>query len=136
MLDTDDPFTGTWNFNASRSKLSTPLPRSWVQTIVATRHEIVVRENVVRSDGSKTEVRVSARFDGTDYPIRGLPIADFIAYTRVNSHNITGTGKKNGVVALNETVAVSPDGKVLTLIYSVQTGASPVARGVAVFDRA
>ena len=135
MPKPDDPFTGTWNFNATRSRLSTPLPRKWVQTIVATKDELVVRESIVRSDGSKSEVSVSARFDGSDYPIYGFPLADFMAYTRTGNSAFAGTGKKDGVVVLSETVTISPDGRFLNLVYSVQNGASPVARGLAVFDR-
>ncbi|HEY3835232.1 MAG TPA: hypothetical protein VGL72_01610 [Bryobacteraceae bacterium] len=130
-----DPFTGTWNFNTKRSRLSTPLPRKWVQLIVATPEELVVRESIVRFDGSKSEVSVSARFDGSDYPIYGFPLADFMAYTRTGDSTIVGTGRKNGVVVLSETVSLSPDGRFLSLVYSVQNAASPVSRGLAVFDR-
>jgi hypothetical protein len=135
MQNSADPFTGTWNFDARRSRLSTPLPRKWVQLIVATRDELVVRESIVRSDGSKAEVSVAAKFDGSDYPVYGFPLADFMAYRRVDDHSISGTGRKNGVVVLTETVSVTPDGRVLTLVYSVQNGAAPVARGLAVFDK-
>jgi hypothetical protein len=135
MADLQEPFSGKWRFNPGLSQLSTPLPRTWMQSIVATREEIVVRENIVRSDGSQTEVRCWARFDGTDYPISGLPIADFMAYKRVDSHNLSGMGKRNGVVVLTETLSIDPAGKVLTLIYSFQSGASQVARGMAVFDK-
>ncbi len=97
--------------------------------------ELVVHENIVRADGTKSLVRVWARFDGSDYPVTGYPLADVMAYRRLNSHCFSGTGKKNGVVALTETVTVTPDGKSLTLIYSVQMGASQVYRGVAVFEK-
>jgi hypothetical protein len=136
MLELNQPFTGTWKFNPRHSRLSTPQPRTWIQEIVVTRDEIVVREEIVRANGEKSAVSVWARFDGTDYPISGLPIADLIAYQRANTHSIFGTGKKNGQVSLNETVTVTPDGRTLTLIYSVQTGTSQVARGLAVFDKA
>jgi hypothetical protein len=135
MVDDQDLFSGKWKFNPWQSKLSTPLPRIWVQSIVASREEIVVWETIVRGDGSQTEVRVWARFDEAEYPISGLPIADFMVYKRINSHNLSGMGKRNGVVVLNETLSVDPAGRVLTLIYSFQSGASQVARGMAVFDK-
>ena len=78
---------------------------------------------------------VAARFDGTDYPIYGLPIADLMAYERVDRREISGVGRKNGVIVLTETVTVTRDGRLLTLIYSVTTGAGLVARGYAVFDK-
>lgn len=135
MDEKSEPFTGTWKFSAERSNLSTPVPDRWVQEIVTTHDEIVVREYSVWKDGTISMVRVWARFDGSDYPITGLPVADFMAYTRVNSHSISGTGKKNGVVSVTETITVAPDGGSLTLVYSIQTGASQVHRGIAVFER-
>jgi len=64
MLDEDDPYTGSWRFNAQRSKLSTPAPQSWVQEIRVSGDEVEVRENIVRLDGSETVRSVRARFDG------------------------------------------------------------------------
>lgn len=135
MIDDTDPFTGTWNFNARRSSLDTPLPRTWIQAIVATPDELVVRETIVRADGSATQVRVWARFDGGDYPVNGLPFVDFIAYQRAGRNRISGVGKKNGIMVLNETVTVDEAGKVLILIYSIQNGISSIATGMAVFDK-
>ena len=131
----NDPFTGTWKFNARKSTLTDPTPRRWIQTIVATEEQLVVREEIVRANGAASEVKIWARFDGADYPVLGSPLADFIAYERVERNSISGTGKKNGVITFTETITVSPDGKLLTLVYSLQTGASQVARGVAVFER-
>jgi len=137
MIHQNDPFTGTWNFSPKRSKLDTPLPRTWVQEIVATPDEIVVREDIVRSNGISSNVRIWARFDGTDYPVSGMPLVESMAYRRLDSHRISGIGKKNGIVALTETVTVGADGNVLTLIYTVQPGPSSpvVARGIAVFEK-
>ncbi len=135
MAESNDPFTGTWKFTAQKSKLSTPLPKSWVQEIVATRDEIVVHEDIVRLNGPRTRIRIWARFDGTDYPVNGSPILDTIAYTRVNSHTVSAIGKKGTVMAVTETVTVAPDGRILTLVYSYQSGTSPIARGVAVFEK-
>jgi hypothetical protein len=135
MTETESPFNGTWKFDAAKSKLSTPLPQIWVQEMVVKGDEVVVRENIVRSNGVRSDVRVWARFDGTDYPVTGFPLADTMAYLRVDSHSISGIGKKNGVVAVSETLTVTPDGNTLTLVYSVQTGASPVSRGIAVFNK-
>ena len=135
MPEVQDPFSGRWRFNARRSRLSTPLPQVWVQSIGASHDQIVVTENIIRDDGSQSEVKIWAKFDGTDYPITGLPIADVMAYQRHDSYSFSGTGKKNGVVVLTQTVTVDSSGQTLTLIYSFQSGASQVARGMAVFDR-
>lgn len=76
-----------------------------------------------------------ASFDGNDYPVAGSTAADVIAYRRVNSHRISGTGRKEGVVTLMETVTVAPDNSTLTLSYSVHSGDHVVASGIAVFEK-
>ena len=134
MPEQDDPFTGTWQFNAELSTLSTQSPQSWVQRIVATPG-VQVRENILRTDGSETVVSLRAKFDGRDYLVHGSPAADTIAYRRIDRNSISGTGKKNGVVALTEIVTVAPESHTLTLIYSIQHGSQVVANGIAVFER-
>jgi len=135
MSEQDDPFTGTWSFHPERSTLSTPPPQSWVQQIIATGDEVHVQETIIRPDGSQTVVEVMARFDASDYPVTGSPAADTIAYRRVSSHSISGTGKQNGVITLMETVTVTPDSHTLTLSYSIHSEAHVVASGIAVFEK-
>jgi len=94
-----------------------------------------VRETIVRLDGSRTAVEVLARFDGREYLVTGSPVADTIAYERVSSNIISGTGKRNGGIALRETVIVSPETHTLTLSYSILSGVLEVAGGVAVFEK-
>jgi hypothetical protein len=135
MLEQADPFSGAWRFNAQLSKLSTQSPISWIQEIVANFDEVRVRENIVRTDGSKTVVSVRAKFDGKDHPIEGSPAADTIAYTRVDQNTISGLGKKNGIISLTETVTVAPENGILTLKYSLYAGSKVVANGIAVFEK-
>jgi hypothetical protein len=134
MSEQDDPFTGTWRFNPERSTLSTPSPQSWVQEIIATPDEVHVQETIVR-DGPQTVVEVMASFDAADYPVTGSPAADTIAYRRAGSHSISGTGKKDGVITLMETVTVSPERNTLTLSYSIHSGGHVAAHGIAVFEK-
>ena len=94
-----------------------------------------MQETMVKSDDSQTVVEVMARFDGSDYPVTGSAAADTIAYRRVNTNNISGTGKKNGVITLMETVTVAPERNTLTLSYSVHSEAHVTASGIAVFER-
>jgi hypothetical protein len=135
MPEQPDPFTGAWRFNPQVSKLSTQSPRSWVQQILANPDEVHVRENIVSSDGSETVVSLRAKFDGKDHPVEGSPAADTIAYTRVDGNTISGTGKKNGIVSLTETVTAAPENGTLTLSYSIHAGPKVVANGIAVLEK-
>jgi hypothetical protein len=79
-------------------------------------------------------VAVRARFDGQDDPVSGSPVPDTIAYTRVNTHTISGTAKRNGNISIRETLTACPEGHALTLTYSVYRGAGELANGTAVFE--
>jgi hypothetical protein len=113
-----DPFTGTWVFNVARSALSTPMPRSWILQIRASESDVSHREEIIASDGSEMTVVLQATFGGEDCAVSGTPLMDTIACTRPAPHVIASTGKKAGAVTLTDTLAVSPDGEVLTLTYS------------------
>ena len=80
-------------------------------------------------------MHVQARFDGQDYEVAGSPIADKIAYTRINSHCISGIGRKSGSVSVYETVSVSADGNTLTQDFSLHMAGRVIASGIAVFER-
>jgi hypothetical protein len=138
MPEQRDPFTGVWRFNSQLSSLSTPStpsPRSWVQEILANSEEVHVREDIVKSDGSETVVSLQAKFDGKPYPVEGSAAADTIAYERVDRNTIYGTGKKNGLVSLTQTVTAAPENSTLTLSYSIYAGPKVVANGIAVFEK-
>jgi hypothetical protein len=131
-----EPFAGTWRFNPELSKMCTPAPQSWIQEIIAGPEEVTVREQIVRTDGSESVLRVQARFDGTDYPVEGSPAVDTIAYVRTNQNAISGIGKKNGKIAFTETVLADPEQQTLTLAFNYLLGERIVAQGVAVFQSA
>ena len=132
MPEQIDAFSGTWRFDPRRSKFRTPPPQSWIQQIKITSNEISVREEIVRAGGPPMVVSVHARFDGKDYPVSGSPGADSIAYTRVSEREVAGTGKKNGVVTLKETIVLNDDGT-MSLSYSILGGGRELASGQAVF---
>jgi len=74
MPEEDDPFPGTWRFNAELSKLlGAESPQSWVQRIVATPDEIQVCETIIRSDCSETVVSVRAKSTVRTTPLVGHP---------------------------------------------------------------
>lgn len=130
-----DPFTGTWTFRADLSKLSTLAPRNWIQVIHATADEVQVREEILSAEGHRMIVTAEARFDGKQYPVSGSPAADAIAYTRIDSHAISGTASKNNNLSIKETLTAAPEGNSITLTYSILHGGREVANGIAVFER-
>jgi len=78
-------------------------------------------------------VSLRAKLDGADYPVEGSFAVDKISYTR--DGRFSGTGRKNGIVSMTETVRVNKENGTLTLGYSFFRDSRVVASGVAVFDR-
>ena len=131
-----EPFHGTWKFDPALSTMCTPAPHSWVQEISGCSESVAVHEKIVRPDGTGIVSRVQAKFDGVDYPVEGSPTVDTISYTRADRNAICGIGKKDGRVAVTETVLADPEKRTLTLIYNYLLGEQSVAHGVAVFQEA
>lgn len=130
-----DPFSGTWKLNPAKSKLPPPVPRSLVSHIEADATGVRVHEQIVNDKGQRETVTVDARFDGKDYPVKGSPLADAVAYQRVDSHTLKGTSKKAGKVLVHETVVVSKDGKTMTATYSGKDANGKAVVGTAVFEK-
>ena len=59
--------------------------------------------------------------DRRESPVSGSPVADVIAYPRLDNNNISRSAKakKDNSVSLRETLAAAPDGETLTLTCGV-----------------
>jgi hypothetical protein len=134
-MDLPDPFSGVWELDPSRSRLTGSPPRLWVQTIAATRETVHVSEQIILADGTKIEFSFDAGFDGADYPIAGSPVADAITYKRLDQFRIAGTARKDGRVSMTDVLQVSPDGKTLTMTYVIGGGSGFGTSSMAVFKR-
>jgi hypothetical protein len=127
----EDIFTGSWQCNLQESRLSR-VPRCRIQRITVSGDAIDVQEDIENHDGTTTQVRVEAKFDGMDYPVIGSILADSMAYTRYGNV-ISGTAKKSGAVSLQETVQA--DGSRMVTNLAIFAAGKQVASGVAVFDK-
>ncbi len=130
-----DPFTGIWELNLSKSNLPPPIPRNQTAHIEANAESIQIREEIVSDTGVRLTISVEAKFDGKDYPVKGSPFADTVAYQRLDSRTIKGVARKAGKVVVTEAAVISNDGKTLTGTYS---GTDPTGKpytATAVFDK-
>lgn len=134
-MDSPDPFSGVWELDSERSRLTGSPPRVWTQTIEATGNRVRVSEQIVLADGTAVDFSFDAGFDGADYPIAGSPVADAIAYKRLGRFRIAGTAKKSGRVSMTDVLQVSPDGKTLTMTYVIGGGSGYGTSSLAVFKR-
>jgi hypothetical protein len=67
-----DVYFGAWKINIAKSTFSPgppPTDRSWVQKFEPVENGIKITDDSVNAQGQRTVVEITARFDGTDYPI-------------------------------------------------------------------
>ena len=135
LVAAQDPFSGVWKLNLSKSTLPQPAPQSQTVSMNVDRQSIRIYEELVSETGERLTVTVDARFDGKDYPVIGTPRADTVAYQRVNSRTIKGVARKSGKVVSTETAVISKDGGTMRVTYSSTDERGKRAGGVGVFDK-
>lgn len=113
-----DPFVGTWNLNARKSKFQPGPPTKSETRIVATSPAgMSVSVDRVEADGKAQEFEYTSNLDDKSYPFTGQgPYrADSIAANLTAPNTIQSTFKSGGKVVATANAVVSSDGKVLTI---------------------
>ena len=133
----DDPFTGTWVLNLSKSNIPPPFTaaKSQIVHLAINGSDFEIREEVVTDSDEKLTIHAKAKFDGKDYPITGTPAVDTIAAERVDRNTIKDVWKKDGKVVMKETAVVSPDGNSITGTYSITDATGKQVTAIAVFEK-
>jgi hypothetical protein len=123
----EDPFSGTWVLNVSKSNIPPPAPKSQIAHVVVDASSIEITEELFGNSDERLNIHVKAKFDGKDYPVTGTPYADTVAYQRSDRNTIKGIAKKAGKVIALETIVLSQDGKYMTGTYS---GTDPAGKEI------
>jgi len=133
---TGDEHTGTWKLNPAKSKYSPgPAPKNLTETIVLDENTYKVEGNGTSGDGKPMHLRFDAKFDGKDYPIRGIPWADTQSARWIDAHTPQLIQKKGGQVKMTVTCKVSADGKTRTCTMKGQDKQGRKVNNVVVFDK-
>jgi len=109
-------FAGTWKLDPERSDIP-PVTRSQILVIETDGVLVTMREELVNDRGETLTIAVEGKFDGEDYPVRGTPFADTVAYRLLDPHTIEGIAKKDGKVAVRETAVLSDAGDAVRVTY-------------------
>lgn len=119
---------GTWKLDVAKSKYSPgPAPKSLTLKWESTPAGIKFTSDGVGADGKSNHSAYVSKFDGKDVAYEGNPDADSCAPMKVDDSNYTNSWKKGGKPTISAKVAVSADGKTMTI---TQTGTD--AKGQAV----
>jgi hypothetical protein len=133
---TPTAIAGTWKLNAAKSTFSPgPAPKSMTVTYTPVKDGVRIKVEVVPVEGAAQTWDMTPMYDGKDYPIKGNPDADAIAYKRIDGRTGESTMKKQGKVVSTNSRTVSDDGKTLTITMKGTTAQGQPRNDVMVFEK-
>jgi hypothetical protein len=131
-----DPRTGTWILNVAKSSYKPgPPPRSQTVRIEPSGQGEHIRSEALNANGTRVVTEYTAAFDGTDYPLKGSPVANTVVLKRIDARTTERFDKKDGHVMLVYRRVVSQDGKTMTVTVNGVNAQGQQVSNVVVFER-
>jgi hypothetical protein len=128
-------WVGTWKMNAAKSKLGPTAVRAQTLTFEATPAGIKLTSDGTDAQGKPVHGGYTSKFDGKDVPWAGNPMADTACPRKVDDSTYENVWKKGGKATVTATVAVSKDGKTLTVTQTGKDSSGAAVSSVAVYDK-
>jgi len=115
-LAAENPLTGTWKLNESKSKYASDSAKNTTATYTAAKGDMIkCTAGGVDKDGKPIHWTWTGKLDGKPYPIKGSPAFDTLAYHPMNERTNETTARKDGKVVMTAVIAVAKDGKSRTV---------------------
>ena len=131
-----DQHSGTWKMNPAKSKYSPgPAPKSNMLKIDSDADNLKLSAEGIDAAGNPTHVEYTAKYDGKDYPITGMPNADTVALERPDASTIRSTLKKGDQVVMTVTSVISKNGKTRTSTFKGKDAQGQDVNNVVVYDK-
>jgi hypothetical protein len=131
-----DEHSGTWKMNPAKSNYSPgPAPKSITVKIASDADNMKLTSDGIDAAGKPTHVEYTAKYDGKDYPITGIPNADTVALERLDASTIRSTTKKGDQVVMTVTSVISKDGKTRTATFKGKNAEGLDVNNVVVYDK-
>jgi len=133
-----DMLSGTWKQNMAKSKYD---PANLAPKSGTTKWEAVGADGLkwvadgVDAQGKPTHAEFSGKFDGKDYPLKGIPVEDTRAYKRIDDFTYEFVSKKAGKVTTTTHMVISRDGKTRTLTTTGTDGEGHKVNNTVVYEK-
>ena len=128
-------WVGTWKLDPAKSKLGSTAIRAQTLKFEATPAGIKLTSDGTDAQGKPMHSGYTSKFDGKDVPWAGNPMADTACAKRVDDNTYENIWKMAGKATVSATVAVSKDGKTLTVTQTGKDPSGAAVSSVAVYDR-
>jgi hypothetical protein len=123
-----DPVVGTWKLDVAKSSFKPgPAPKSATVVVEPAGKGIKVSVDSVNAEGTSMKWGFTTMRDGKEVPVTGNPAYDTATSTQASPTAGTTVYKKAGKTVYTSKLALSADGKTMTL-----TGTGTDAKGQAV----
>jgi len=131
-----DQQSGTWKMNSAKSTYSPgPAPKSITVKIDSDADSIKLSSDGIDAAGNPTHIEYTAKYDGKDYAITGVPNADTIALKRIDASTTESTVKKADQVVMTVRSVVSTDGKTRTSTFRGKDAQGQDVNNVVVYNK-
>jgi hypothetical protein len=131
-----DQHSGTWKMNPAKSTYNPgPAAKSATLRVDSDENDFKINSEGTGGDGNPTHVEFSAKFDGKDYPVTGLPNADTVSVKRIDSNTVETKMKNAGQVVMTVRSTVSKDGKTRTSVFKGKDAQGRDVNNVVVYDK-
>jgi hypothetical protein len=128
-------WVGSWKLNAAKSDLGQSLIRAQALKFEVTPAGIALHSEGTDAKGTPMHAGYTSRFDGKDVPWPGNPVADTACPKKIDDNAYENVWKKAGKTIATARVAVSKDGKTLTITTDGTDAQGAKVHSVAVYDR-
>ena len=118
-----------------KSKLGTNAVRAQTLKFETTPAGIKLTSDGTDAQGKPMHGGYTSKFDGKDVPWAGNPMADTACPKRIDDNTYENVWKMGGKATVSATVAVSKDGKTLTVTQTGKDPSGAAVSSVAVYDR-
>ncbi len=131
-----DPLVGTWTLDTAKSSYKPgPAPKSATVVIEAAGKGVKVAVDAVNADGSPMKWGFTTQRDGKPAPVTGNPNYDTITATQSAPGAGANTYSKGGKEVATSKLAVSADGKTLTVTTDGTDAKGQKMHNVAVYTK-
>jgi hypothetical protein len=131
-----DQHSGTWKMNPAKSMYNPgPAAKSVTMRIESDENGFKINAEGIGGDGNPTHVEYSAKFDGKDYTISGVPGADTVSVKRIDSNTVESVIKGGGQLVMTVRSTVSKDGKTRTSVFKGKDTQGRDVNNVVVYDK-